>query len=123
MPGLDPRAIAYGIFNESSLRTQGPQRERNCAHRGGADSRFGTGGEDLFHLEARGDGSLRSQGRLVEATNIGIRPACGAALFCAVPNITSPVKNSLTSFLSSGAGLRIVRTVEYCACDPTLNCL
>jgi len=34
-----------------------------------------------------------------------------------------PVKDSLTSFLSSGAGLRIVRTVEYCACDPTLNCL
>jgi hypothetical protein len=28
----------------------------------------------------------------------------------------NPVKKSLTSFLSSGAGLRIVCTVEYCAC-------
>src|SRR6266705_3351117 len=44
------RAIAYGIFNESSLRTQGPQRERNCAHRGGADSRFCTGAEAFFSL-------------------------------------------------------------------------
>src|SRR5436189_6025757 len=50
MPGLDPRAIAYGIFNESSLRTQGPQRERNCAHRGGADSRFCTGAQAFFSL-------------------------------------------------------------------------
>src|ERR1700704_1454270 len=49
IPGTGVRAIAYGIFNESSLRTQGPQRERNCAHRGGADSRFGTGG-GLFSL-------------------------------------------------------------------------
>jgi hypothetical protein len=37
-------------FNESSLRTQGPQRERDCAHRGGAESRFGTGAEAFFHF-------------------------------------------------------------------------
>src|SRR6266853_5611489 len=44
------RAIAYVIFNESSLRTQGPQRERNCAHRGVADSRFGTRAAAFYSL-------------------------------------------------------------------------
>jgi hypothetical protein len=29
-------------FNESSLRTQGPQRERDCAHRDAAASRLST---------------------------------------------------------------------------------
>jgi len=57
---LAGRGNAYRIFM-IVLRTQGPQRERNCAHRGGADSRFRTGAEAFFHFEARGDGSLRSQ--------------------------------------------------------------
>jgi hypothetical protein len=72
--------------NESSLRTQGPQRERNCAHRGGEDSRFGTGADAFFHFEARGDGSLRSQGRPVEglfeattATTHGSIQSCAMA--------------------------------------------
>ena len=37
-------------FDESSRRRPGPQRERNCAHRGGADSRFGTGAKAFFPL-------------------------------------------------------------------------
>ena len=49
-PPAQRRAMAYGIFNESSLRTQGPQRERNCAHRGGADSRFGSGAAAIWQL-------------------------------------------------------------------------
>jgi hypothetical protein len=57
------RAGRGGVFNASSLRTQGPQRERNCAHRGGEDFRFGTVAEGFFPFEVRGYGSLRSQGR------------------------------------------------------------
>ena len=45
-----PQGYRIWIFNESSLRTQGPQRERNCAHRGGADSRFCTGAEAFCHF-------------------------------------------------------------------------
>jgi hypothetical protein len=50
-----------------SPRTQGPQRERNCAHRGGEDSHFSTEAEAFFTFEARGDGYLRSQERRTES--------------------------------------------------------
>jgi len=48
-PGESHMQFSYG-GKESSLRTQGPQRERNCAHRGDADSRFGTGAKAFLHF-------------------------------------------------------------------------
>src|SRR5665213_2990618 len=53
--------IAYGIFDVSTSR---PCERRDPY---GAESRFGTGAEAFFTFEARGDGSLRSQGRPVES--------------------------------------------------------
>jgi hypothetical protein len=77
---VEHRAIAYGIFYAVRMQIfpilrglsmvvpayvrRGPERERNCAHRGSADSRFGAAAGTFFTFEARGDGSLRSQGRL-----------------------------------------------------------
>ena len=66
-----PAVAWFEILSENYLRTQGRPRERNRAHRGGADSRFGTGAEAFFTVDSRGDGSLRSQGRPAETSCAG----------------------------------------------------
>src|SRR4051812_42758642 len=81
--GTAYQTIVVPAQPSSSLRTQGPQRERNCAHRGGADSRIGTGAEAFsFTCEAGVYGSLRSQGRQL--------PYFASALVSSIPNPRRP---------------------------------
>src|SRR6478735_337067 len=66
---LPPRAAGLShmeFSNESSLRTQGPQRERKALIAAARTLASALEQRPFFTFEARGYGSLRSQGRPAE---------------------------------------------------------
>src|SRR5260370_33501737 len=70
--------IFYAVRTRTLFVSRDISTSRPCERRDpyGADSRFGAGAEAFFTFEARGDGSLRSQGRLVETLCIKIAYSC-----------------------------------------------